>query len=201
MLFTEVDNLPIYCINLDRRPDRFQRIIKQFDKYDLQIRRWSAVDAKQHNISPQTAVLRSFHSLLDYCKAYSFVLIIEDDIILCNNFLEELKMCLGMTPSNCQALSLHSYKAKSTIINDRICKLESDTFGAHATIFTKQAINNILLSPMNTHIENWLFRPLKYFYGINYEYTLAFQDGIDSDIPETQVLEEYRHFYNTYKRI
>merc|ERR1719197_1084348 len=41
----------IYCINLDRRPERWSFMQEQFARLRMPVQRWSAVDGKKLNVS------------------------------------------------------------------------------------------------------------------------------------------------------
>lgn len=84
----------IYCVNLDRRVDRWDECEKEFKKHDLNVERFSAVDGTTVEIvnSPlndgQTGCALSHLEIIKICKSkeYSNCLILEDDI----QFDEEL---------------------------------------------------------------------------------------------------------------
>ena len=45
-MFNNIENVPAYCITLDRRPDRWQRFMGQTVAAGLHVKRWSAVDGQ-----------------------------------------------------------------------------------------------------------------------------------------------------------
>jgi glycosyl transferase family 25 len=93
----------IYCINLDRRTDRWDFCLKEFEKYDLNVERFSAVDGNTDNYSlgyPYDNELAGAISHLNVVKKskesnLKNVLILEDDVIfhedLNNLFTEFVK--------------------------------------------------------------------------------------------------------------
>lgn len=79
----------IYCVNLDRRTDRWEDAQKEFAKYDIKVKRFSAVDGKtlpmtaQQIINPnEMGCLKSHVAILAETvrKNYDRVLVFEDDI-------------------------------------------------------------------------------------------------------------------------
>lgn len=192
-----------FCINLDRRSDRWSAVKKIFDNQGLIVHRWSAIDAKQYNIDNQRASIASHLTLLYFCKYINinYALIFEDDVVLCHNFKDKLQLILNTMPKDWDALSLHCFKAQTKKINDYICKLLSPTYGAHATLFNSVGINKILNNNNKACIEETYLKSLDNFYAINLEHTMSFQNGEDSDIPETSIIGEYKHFYETYKHL
>jgi glycosyl transferase, family 25 len=83
----------IYCINLDRRPDRWDESIKEFSKLNLNVKRFSATDGKRLNLfdplySGEIAGAIS-HTLViseSIDKKLKNVLILEDDVEFSDNF-------------------------------------------------------------------------------------------------------------------
>ena len=106
----------IYCLNLDRRIDRWRKVSKEFSKISINVERWSAIDGDNLTYSNMTFVddkigervssiigkienKYALGCLLSHLqiikdakeKGHRKILIFEDDIILSNNFLEEVK--------------------------------------------------------------------------------------------------------------
>jgi glycosyl transferase family 25 len=82
----------IYCINLDSRPDRWERMQKRFVKYNLDVHRISAIQAGGDIVGPAEAC--SFSHLLALRDGklhnYNRIIILEDDVRLLNNFVDEI---------------------------------------------------------------------------------------------------------------
>lgn len=84
----------IYCINLDRRGDRWDRCVKIFNRLNLNVERFSAVDYKEVKHLKQTkdaihyANLQSHLSIIKLAKKLKLnnVLILEDDIEFIDDF-------------------------------------------------------------------------------------------------------------------
>lgn len=77
----------IYCINLERRSDRWEECLEEFKKYDLKVNRYKAFDGNklskiQGLNSGQVGTLYSHLGVVEYAKQNKFenILILEDDI-------------------------------------------------------------------------------------------------------------------------
>ena len=106
----------IYCLNLDRRQDRFEKVKKQFDVNKINFERWSAIDGDNltesqikiidNEISQSKAsdlgkienkyalaCLMSHISIIKDAKSkrYNKILIFEDDVRFSVDFTEEIK--------------------------------------------------------------------------------------------------------------
>ena len=192
-----------FCINLERRLDRWVKVKKMFSDHNLQVHRWNAIDAKEYGIGNPRGAYSSHMCLLYFLKSLDiqYALILEDDVVLCNNFLNKLNDVLSEMPSNWDALSLHSFKAKTQIISNRLCRLLSLTYGNHAVLINRVGINKILKNHNSTCIEQAYFESLDNYYAVNLDHTMAFQTGDDSDIPETSIINEYKAFYDQHKHL
>lgn len=190
-----------FCINLDRRSDRWQNVSRVFSKESLFVERWSAIDCKNHNIPGPTAAKLSHISLLNFCKDSNInhIVIFEDDIALCHNFTKQLNTIIEYLPSDWEILTLSSFKAKFNPINQYIGRLLSPMYGAHGILLNKNGISKVLESDHGKCLEEIYYYSVENFYGVTLDHTLAFQNGIDSDIPETSILSEYKNFYEKYK--
>jgi GR25 family glycosyltransferase involved in LPS biosynthesis len=72
-----------YCINLDSKPENFERILQDFGS-QLDIERFSAIDGKKHNIKGHQALYGTNKLLFEKIAASAdmpCVAIIEDDIV------------------------------------------------------------------------------------------------------------------------
>ena len=95
----------VYCINLDRRPDRWKRVKKSFEDLDVSLTRFSAVDGEtlelpkdihrawnrdQHHNKFSIACTLSHLDLLKQAidRGEKEILVLEDDAAPCSNFTE-----------------------------------------------------------------------------------------------------------------
>lgn len=197
------NNITKFCINLYHRPDRWESVTKRFKQQNLQVYRWKAIDAKEYGITGPTGCSASHMTLLYFCNIVNieYVLIFEDDVVLCHNFMQKLQDVLKEMPPDWDALSLHCFKAETSKINNNLCKLMSPTFGTHGILLNNKGINKILNNEHKYCLEKKYFESLDNFYAVNLENTMAFQTGEDSDIPETSIINEYKNFYDKYKHL
>lgn len=83
----------IYCINLDRRVDRWESSLKEFEKYELNVERFSAIDGNidnynlGHPFDNELAGAISHLNAIKKAKELKLknVLILEDDVEFINN--------------------------------------------------------------------------------------------------------------------
>lgn len=98
----------IYCLNLDRRPDRWDDCCIIFDKMNLQVERFSACDGqlidtgfgKVYNgelggTISHTRILRQIKE-----SALDKVLVLEDDIEFCDNFEKKFQIAVNDLPND-----------------------------------------------------------------------------------------------------
>jgi len=109
----------IYCINLDRRPDRWKECEDVFAKHDLQVERVSAVDGNPdpENIKMtatdnriiKPGMIGCAMSHLKVCQLakagnYSQILILEDDIDFIETLNQDFENYILQVPANWQLL-------------------------------------------------------------------------------------------------
>lgn len=99
----------IYCLNLDRRSDRWENVKLYFEKNRIKVQRFSAIDGGNHskneNIqglsdnglienSNALACLKSHLSIIKDAKlkGYKKILIFEDDVLLSDNFSKKIRL-------------------------------------------------------------------------------------------------------------
>jgi GR25 family glycosyltransferase involved in LPS biosynthesis len=139
----------IYCINLDRREDRWEESVKEFEKWGLldQVERYSAIDGttleNSYNINNgELGILNTHLNIIEesLLKKYGNILIIEDDIEFTDN-IKLLDEYMSLIPNDWDMIyfggnhNKHMGK-KINYLNEKIIKLE-ETYGIHCV-----AINN-----------------------------------------------------------
>lgn len=99
----------IYCINLDRRPDRWQEVVKEFKKYNIKVIRFSAIDGINKIVLPNQTISRSELACRDSHLAllqkmvalnHQRILIFEDDIFFTSNPHHHVKDVIENIPKN-----------------------------------------------------------------------------------------------------
>lgn len=95
----------IYCINLDRRQDRWKTSIETFEKFGIVVERFSAFDGKTLNLPyPHASELGGSISHLNVIKMakelnLSNVLIFEDDVVIDDNISTKFSNIIPQIPS------------------------------------------------------------------------------------------------------
>ncbi len=104
----------IYCINLDRRPDRWDECCSIFNIMNLEVERFSACDGqlidtgygKVYNgeLGGTISHTRLFKKIKD--EGFEKVLILEDDVEFCKNFEENFNSSIQEVPNDWDLLFL-----------------------------------------------------------------------------------------------
>jgi len=146
-----------YCVNLDRRTDRWDECLSEFNKYNItDVIRWSAIDG--NNIekigscekTSQLALILTNIDILENCVNGDLknVLIMEDDIQFTdeiNNIGEYFKLL----PEDWDMIyfggnhNTHMGVAPPIIINEKVCKLYN-TFTTHCVGINGKSFNTII---------------------------------------------------------
>lgn len=142
----------IYCINLDRRPDRWQVVSEQFQKHGLEVERFAAIDAQVYKMKPTEAFTMSHYYVIDKASYQDLpsVLIFEDDVVLHDNFKPALEYCMLHLPDDWDILYLGgSHREKPVPVNDHIYKI-THTLTTHAYILRNTMYAVVLNSLWNS---------------------------------------------------
>jgi GR25 family glycosyltransferase involved in LPS biosynthesis len=136
----------IYCVNLDRRPERWEEASKEFKKFNLDVERFSAVDGSKMNLSNiKMEVLKmeslpgavgcslSHRNIIKDAKknAYDKILIFEDDVVFEDNLLTRFENEIKSLPEDWDMfyLSANNLKPESlTQINEHIWRTRFSRF-------------------------------------------------------------------------
>lgn len=89
----------VVVINLDRRTDRMEKLVPQLKELEIKYERFSAVDAKQLNIDPIVAGLRSHLQVIKQIAGQK-VLILEDDAQFVEDFNEKFDEVMQTLPED-----------------------------------------------------------------------------------------------------
>src|SRR5437868_3934873 len=139
-------NLPIYCINLERRPDRKNNVLNEFNDYkDLKIDFIKAIDGskivatesikelfKNNDFGSRKNVIGCALSHYNLWKKLlndennDKYLILEDDIELCDDFGNKLNMILNNIDDQIDIfyIGYHMFNRNRPIYNSKIVKNE-----------------------------------------------------------------------------
>jgi hypothetical protein len=146
-----------YCINLDRRFDRWEECLIEFKKYDIEnVVRWSAIDGNNINKlgscekSSQTAlILTNIDIIEDSIKNnLKNVLIMEDDIKFSDE-VYNISEYFKYLPEDWDMVyfggnhNSHMGVNPPLIINEKVCKLHN-TFTTHCVGINGKSFNTII---------------------------------------------------------
>ena len=146
----------IYCINLDRRTDRWNETQTELKKWGLEdgVVRYSGVDGNSLKNETQIkdgelGILNTHINLINESKekGYKNILIMEDDVEFTNN-IELLDEYMSLIPNDWDMIyfggdhNQHMGK-KINYLNDKIIKL-NETYGIHC-IAIKDTIYDLIL--------------------------------------------------------
>ena len=208
----------IYCLNLDRRQDRWKKASEQFNRFNINVERWSAIDgdsldnklldyynpdglkgeeASILGIPENKNAIGCLLSHLEIIKNakennYNRILIFEDDVILCNNFLNKIKkisykdwnlMYLGSSQFDWSEIKIENnfYKCNKTLGTFAYC-INSDIFDKLLLIVEngKKSIDNLLSDFQQKNERCFTFYPNIVISNVN-----------DSEIREKKTIYDY----------
>jgi len=123
----------VYCINLNRRPDRYQSFISEIGKFGITgVERYPAIDGNIiANDSPllngELGVLTTHMGIIEKChqEGVKNVLILEDDVTFTQE-LNKLDEYMQLVPENWDMIyfgGTHIYGKTPVKINEKIMKL------------------------------------------------------------------------------
>ncbi len=153
----------IYCINLDRRPDRWAECQLEFEKINLNVERVSAIDGRKikNNTRLKNGALALTLTVYDIIteaieKKYNKILILEDDI----EFTEDIKVFneeISSLPSNWDLLyfggnhNIHAGSSQPVKVNEHFKRLHN-TYSTHAIGISLTGLS-IIDAKLKTHIK------------------------------------------------
>jgi GR25 family glycosyltransferase involved in LPS biosynthesis len=213
MLETEMKTLNdyfegVFCVNLEKRSDRWATCKKEFTKHNIVAQRYSAVDGKSLNeeVFPnlrkfetpgQLGCLLSQYNVIKIAKMckYSSVLIMEDDVEFCDDFNEQLELKMQDVPEDWDMLFFGANHILHPIkITDNVYRM-TRAYSAHCYAIKDTVYDTLLESlsqfrePLDVIYAN--LQPTINSYVINPH--LVWQRPGYSDICELNV--DYRHVH------
>ena len=156
----------IYCINLDKRSDRWNTIcVPQFSKHNLNVERVSAVDGMAVNLpngfssqfKGRIGCAMSHLKVLRLAKELNVprVLILEDDVSFANEFTSTLSNLIVKVPDNWDMIFLGAnHVIKPTFIGNGITKFNK-AFTTHAYIVSLHILDE-LIELISTTLDKWI---------------------------------------------
>lgn len=166
----------IYVINLDRRSDRYQQVLREFDKVGLKgVERFPAIDGATLGITKKdldnpgiVGCFLSHYSILHEAlrKGYKRILVFEDDVSFINGFNEIFRFIYPKVPTDWELLYLgyterfgvYSFKES---INDYV-KIPNDPWGTQAYMVQNEGIQKLYdnLKEIKDHIDIQISRTI-----------------------------------------
>lgn len=148
----------IYCINLKHRTDRWETCEKQFQKFNMEVKRFEAINGKDHfpNGKPlkktndllpgEMGVILSNYNIIKEAKEkkYKQILIFEDDVELDKDFDKKFVDYYKMVPKDWVFLYFGgNHVGGYNMVNQKIAKIQH-TFAIHAFCVKEEAYDHIL---------------------------------------------------------
>ena len=139
----------IYCINLDRRHDRWDDAAALFQKHDVSVERVSGIEDEIPWNGLRKTVIGIFKHAID--EGYESILILEDDIDWADDFYQRFDECWNVLPEDWDMFyfsAAHQYWPPKH--NDLLFKLTWST-AAHAIAFKGKCFHAVLKSLENNN--------------------------------------------------
>ena len=170
----------IYFINLDKSKDRLDKMLEQSKDFDLNLTRYPAIYGKDINRNKliKNKILHKKNELrngelgvtLSHINIWKeslknnneYILVLEDDILFCDNFKNELNKYYKQIPEDWDIIYLGGSRMKGKKISENILKLVYDkipnagtNMGAYAMLLNKKSIKKLLslMTPIITPID------------------------------------------------
>lgn len=189
-------HIPALCINLDRRPDRWKQVQKQFLRLAWNVERFSAVAYAEKTVGGidgcHAGALDSHRGCwrLALERGYPVVAIFEDDVVFPSDFKDIFPAAMLELPDGWRFWQFHSSHAKVETVSKYIVRIVSAGWGAHGYLVTADGCRDLLALKKYNHCDvlmtgDYLKNGGQPF-GMPLRYALCFQEGADdSNIPVT----------------
>ena len=209
-----ISSTSAFCINLDRRLDRWNSFRKSSDSVGWRVSRVSAVerlvDSKVMMSGPE-ACIRSHREAWKLALSAScpMVAIFEDDAMFPSDFAYLFGEAFSELPEDWRIWHLHSLGPIQTIepIGKYITRLKRCGWGSHGYLIKREFAKDLL--DLSDHVKNMpvdvlLTVGMRYLgvipYGVALEKTLCIQSALDSDIPESDQSRYWTKVRDMYMR-
>lgn len=130
----------IYCINLDKRTDRWQDAQREFEKHNLKVDRFSGIIGNPDNIPTKivpghVGCVLSHYNIIKEAneKGLNQILILEDDVVFADDLQDKFKQFISQVPENWDMLYFGGNHNGEELqkINDNVYKIHK-TYTTHA---------------------------------------------------------------------
>jgi hypothetical protein len=180
-----------YCINLDRRPDRWEKVGLEFEKFGIKgVERYSAIDGNKIEnrttlLNGEIGILHTHLDLIKICKSNNFdnVLIFEDDVIFSDE-VREIEKYINQVPKNWDMIYFggnHSYGLPSHV-NGNLYRLNKTValqcVAINNSVFD-EIIENLPKSQRQVDVFYWSIQQKGNCYGFLPNLTYQSQDFSD----------------------
>jgi glycosyl transferase, family 25 len=187
----------IYCVNLDKRKDRWEQVQKEFKKHNLNVERFSAIEGNPDNIptkivSGHVGCVLSHYNIIKKAEEENLeqILILEDDVVFDENLQEKFKMFITQTPKDWDMLYFggnHNHEPLKKI-SENVYKVHN-TYTTHAYAIRKSVFPVVLkMFPKLSHEVDVMYSVLqRSFECFVFRPHIAWQRDGYSDILEREV--------------
>lgn len=207
---TSISSVPSFCINLDRRLDRWLEFCDESSRVGFVSERASAVD-RMTGMSGPAACMESHRKvwgLVSSC-GHDLVGVFEDDATFPSYFDEVFRVAVDELPHDWKIWHLHSFgpAQKYDMVGRHVTRLKRMGWGSHGYIIKKDFAKELL--GLSDHVKNMpvdvlLTTGMRYLgvnpYGVDLDHTLCIQSAKDTDIPESTQSRYWTKVKSMYMR-
>lgn len=186
--------VPAFCLNLDRRADRWVQAESEFQRLEWPVTRHPAVEARpgwKGCLASHRAVWQ-----LAVSNDYPVVAVFEDDVVFPSDFIDIIGAAVSELPTSWQFWQLHSSRSAYVPMGKYVVRILSRGWGTHGYFVTKKGCRKLLALPENK-VDSLVTEDFRVVggqpYGVIAPFTLCFQRGDDSDIAETAQTQFWRN--------
>lgn len=194
----------VYCINLNRRPDRWENTINELKKFDIDnVIRFPAVDGSELNgqfklLNGEIGILKTHINLIEKCKMDKIesVLILEDDVVFTDD-LKNFDLYMSHIPKNWDFIYFggnHDFGPPPKKLNDHVL-IAKDVVALHCVAIKNTMFDSILnlIPNMETQVDTYYKQLQKISNSYCVTPNIALQREGFSDIQNNFV--NYNHFF------
>lgn len=144
----------IYCVNLDRRPDRWEEAKEEIEKHNLKVERFSGVNGNVDNIvklngatDGDVGCTLSHYNIIKDAKKndYDVILVLEDDVIFTDNLNELFEEYMKEVPTDWDMLYFGGNHVGGLIhVTPHVAKVKH-TYTTHAYAIKKSVFDHVEL--------------------------------------------------------
>lgn len=194
-MVTSISSIPSFCINLDRRLDRWFEFCDETSRVGFHPERVSAID-RMSGMSGPAACMESHRKVWGLASSCGGDLIgvFEDDATFPSFFNEVFRTAIAELPHDWKVWHLHSFgpAQKYDMVGKHVTRLKRSGWGSHGYIIKKEFAKELLAlsdNVKNMPVDILLTVGMRYLgvipYGVDLEHTLCIQSAKDTDIPES----------------